>query len=444
PCVFIPFEDRGGQFRIVANLGDFGYDKSAKKPRRPFMWLSRMHLDPTQSKQIQMLVITTLHILHQTHKPSLHICSTSSETSGIQDERHQHIAPVQRKELTLEDVQALVNRRTAPVKISISNPSWITTFHINERMVNGLRRGRAFVAGDAAHCHSPVGGQGLNTGVQDAHNLGWKLAFAVQGKVRDVDLLLDSYNAEREPIGNSVVNATSYLTRIISQQNYLVYLARLYIIPYFVRTERFQKEMRARAMGTGIGYPDSPLNHPTPSILRQKRRRQGWLGWFLSLFLRKPSCLIEPGEHLHDGTLKMPRFRPGHATLMLYDVIRGTTTHTLFLFSSGNGVTQESNALVGKVLDVSRRYRKTITPVVISFVNGISQGDFDDAGNYVERTFVETHPVLHNLFGVKKGSQAILLVRPDIYIAFSATAEEVEGGELDKFLEGYLVEDANI
>ncbi|RUS20590.1 hypothetical protein BC938DRAFT_475534 [Jimgerdemannia flammicorona] len=115
-----------------------------------------------------------------------------------------------------------------------------------------------------------------------------------------------------------------------------------------------------------------------------------------------------------DGTLKMPRFRPGHATLMLYDVIRGTTTHTLFLFSSGNGK----------------------APVVISFVNGISQGDFDDAENYVERTFVETHPVLHNLFGVKKGSQAILLVRPDIYIAFSATAEEINGGELDKFLRG--------
>ncbi|RUP46197.1 FAD binding domain-containing protein [Jimgerdemannia flammicorona] len=396
PCGFLPFEDRGGQFRIIANLGDFGYDKSARV------------------------------------------------THGIQDERHQHVAPVQRKELTLEDVQALVDRRIAPAKVSISNPSWITTFRINERMVNGLRRGRTFVAGDAAHCHSPIGGQGLNTGVQDAHNLGWKLAFVVQGKVRDAELLLDSYNAEREPIGNNVVNATSYLTRIISQQTYFVYLARLYIIPHFFRSERFQKEVRAMGMGTNIGYRDSPLNHPTPSILRQKRRRQSWLGWFLSLFLGKPSCLIEPGEHLHDGTLKMPRFRPGHATLMLYDVIRGTTTHTLFLFSGGNGVTQESNALVGKVLDVSRRYRKTITPVVISFVNGISQGDFDDAENYVEKTFVETHPVLHNLFGVKMGSQAVLLVRPDLYITFSATAEEVEGGELDKFLGGYLVEDANI
>jgi 2-polyprenyl-6-methoxyphenol hydroxylase-like FAD-dependent oxidoreductase len=88
----------------------------------------------------------------------------------------------------------------------IHNPTWITRFTDMTRQAAAYRKGRVLLAGDAAHIHSPVGGQGLNTGVQDAVNLGWKLAQVVKGI--SPDSLLDSYHAERHPVAASVLRKT--------------------------------------------------------------------------------------------------------------------------------------------------------------------------------------------------------------------------------------------
>jgi 3-(3-hydroxy-phenyl)propionate hydroxylase len=88
----------------------------------------------------------------------------------------------------------------------IHNPTWITRFTDMTRQAASYRKGRVLLAGDAAHIHSPVGGQGLNTGVQDAVNLGWKLAQVV--KRISPDTLLDSYHAERHPVAASVLRKT--------------------------------------------------------------------------------------------------------------------------------------------------------------------------------------------------------------------------------------------
>ena len=101
----------------------------------------------------------------------------------------------------LTDFQRALDER-GPVNATIRETGWMTAFHVNARMAAHHRQGRVFIAGDAAHIHSPAGGQGLNTSVQDAHNLGWKLALVVQG-VADQHLL-DSYEAERAPIARSV------------------------------------------------------------------------------------------------------------------------------------------------------------------------------------------------------------------------------------------------
>ena len=81
----------------------------------------------------------------------------------------------------------------------MGEPRWSTRFLSERRQAGHYRVGRVFLAGDAAHVHSPVGGQGMNTGIQDAMNLGWKLAAAVRG--RAPRRLLDSYQAERHPVG---------------------------------------------------------------------------------------------------------------------------------------------------------------------------------------------------------------------------------------------------
>jgi 2-polyprenyl-6-methoxyphenol hydroxylase-like FAD-dependent oxidoreductase len=109
---------------------------------------------------------------------------------------------------TLEQLQAVVDHRTSG--FPLESARWITVFEIHHAQVPEYRVGRAFLAGDAAHVHSPAGGQGMNTGIQDAFNLGWKLAEAAAGDTREV--LLDSYHAERHPIAAQVIKITTATT----------------------------------------------------------------------------------------------------------------------------------------------------------------------------------------------------------------------------------------
>ena len=105
----------------------------------------------------------------------------------------------------LADIQAVLDR-LAPEPTTARNLRWSSVFRISHRIVDCYGRGRVFVAGDAAHIHPPTGAQGMNTGIQDAHNLAWKLALAVRGEAADG--LLGSYDAERRPVGEEVVGRT--------------------------------------------------------------------------------------------------------------------------------------------------------------------------------------------------------------------------------------------
>ncbi|MEU6579329.1 FAD-dependent monooxygenase [Nocardia sp. NPDC046763] len=105
----------------------------------------------------------------------------------------------------LPDLQAVVDR-LAPEPAQVSNLRWSSVFRISHRIVDSYSRGRVFVAGDAAHIHPPTGAQGMNTGIQDAHNLAWKLALALTGDASPT--LLDSYDLERRPVGEEVVGRT--------------------------------------------------------------------------------------------------------------------------------------------------------------------------------------------------------------------------------------------
>ncbi|GGE17148.1 hypothetical protein GCM10011529_24530 [Polymorphobacter glacialis] len=117
---------------------------------------------------------------------------------------------------TLAVVQAILDRR-GPQGLTASDPVWLSGFRINERKVADYRRGRVFLAGDAAHVHSPAGGQGMNTGMQDAINLAWKLALVWHGAASDA--LLDSYSAERGAVGEQVLRAAGRLTALATMRN---------------------------------------------------------------------------------------------------------------------------------------------------------------------------------------------------------------------------------
>jgi 2-polyprenyl-6-methoxyphenol hydroxylase-like FAD-dependent oxidoreductase len=112
--------------------------------------------------------------------------------------------------LTLESVQQLMTQRSGRDDIRLHDLRWISLYQVNVRMVDRFRIGRVFLAGDAAHVHSSAGGQGLNTSVQDAHNLGWKLAAVLSGAPEE---LLDTYEAERMPVAAQVLGLSTELHR---------------------------------------------------------------------------------------------------------------------------------------------------------------------------------------------------------------------------------------
>ncbi|MFZ0013285.1 MAG: FAD-dependent monooxygenase, partial [Acidimicrobiia bacterium] len=105
---------------------------------------------------------------------------------------------------TAVEVKALVERHTGGL-VGIDDVDWVRVVRPQHRLASAYRMGRVFLAGDAAHVHSPAGAQGMNTGIQDAANLGWKLAFAARGAPDD---LLDTYEAERRPVAKHVVRLT--------------------------------------------------------------------------------------------------------------------------------------------------------------------------------------------------------------------------------------------
>src|SRR5271155_63252 len=117
-----------------------------------------------------------------------------------------------RPDPTVEEVQAFLDRR-GPGGIKISDPIWLATFHINERKVADYQRGRVFLAGDAAHIHSPAGGQGMNTGIQDACNLAWKLALVARGTCA-ANPVLENYSPERSAVGDQVLKAAGIFTSV--------------------------------------------------------------------------------------------------------------------------------------------------------------------------------------------------------------------------------------
>jgi 2-polyprenyl-6-methoxyphenol hydroxylase-like FAD-dependent oxidoreductase len=162
-------------------------------------------------------------------------------------------------EPTLEDVQAILDTRF-PGSVRATNPIWLSSFRINERKVADYRAGRVFLAGDAAHVHSPAGGQGMNTGMQDACNLAWKLALVVRGI--GSDSLLDSYSAERSPIADQVLKETGRVTSMATLTGKMKQSLRNHAVALVLGLPSVRKFAADAASEISIGYPLSPLNAP--------------------------------------------------------------------------------------------------------------------------------------------------------------------------------------
>jgi hypothetical protein len=111
-------------------------------------------------------------------------------------------------DLSAQALQQMIAHRTGRSDIQLQSVSWASAYVMNARLADRYRNGRVFLAGDAAHIHPPTGGQGLNTSVQDAYNLGWKLAAVLDGAP---DRLLDSYEEERRPVAEAMLGLATGL-----------------------------------------------------------------------------------------------------------------------------------------------------------------------------------------------------------------------------------------
>ena len=162
-----------------------------------------------------------------------------------------------RPDPTLAEVQAMVDRR-AGGGFRVVDPVWLSNFRINERKVSDYAKGRVFLAGDAAHVHSPAGGQGMNTGMQDAFNLAWKLAAVMRG---DADsTLLDSYSPERTAVGDMVLRNASRLTDMVTLSHPAAQAARNLAIRFLLGLHAVQDRMAATMSEIEIAYAGSILS----------------------------------------------------------------------------------------------------------------------------------------------------------------------------------------
>ncbi len=159
---------------------------------------------------------------------------------------------------TMEEIQSILDVR-GPGGITASHPIWLTGFSINERKVSNYRAGRVFLMGDAAHIHSPAGGQGMNTGMQDAFNLAWKLALVSRG-IADEEVLLGSYSAERSPIAEAVLAGSGKMTEVGLMRGDFKQSLRNHIASFVLGLSPVEAKIADALTELSIGYPKSPLN----------------------------------------------------------------------------------------------------------------------------------------------------------------------------------------
>ncbi len=136
--------------------------------------------------------------------------------------------------------------------LGVQEVGWLSRFHCDERQVAEYRYGRIFLAGDAAHVHSPMGGQGMNTGIQDAVNLAWKLDAVLGGAPDDV---LDTYQRERHPIGKRVLVQSGLMARGVTLHPRIARGIRNLLAPRLLRLPRVRDAVAGSFAGTTLRYP---------------------------------------------------------------------------------------------------------------------------------------------------------------------------------------------
>jgi 2-polyprenyl-6-methoxyphenol hydroxylase-like FAD-dependent oxidoreductase len=159
----------------------------------------------------------------------------------------------EKRELSIQDFQEAADR--AGIRVKVRGSEWMTPFHVNDRQATAYRAGSCFLAGDASHIHSPAGGQGMNTGIQDVANLAWKLAAVARGAD---EALLDSYHEERSEVGRKLLKFTERGLKM-GTANPLMGWVRDAVLPVVTQFDAVRNAMVGFVSETAIEYRSSSI-----------------------------------------------------------------------------------------------------------------------------------------------------------------------------------------
>ncbi|PQE33126.1 FAD binding domain-containing protein [Rutstroemia sp. NJR-2017a WRK4] len=291
-------------------------------------------------------------------------------------------------EPTLQDFRDAFSR-LAEGEVKIEDPPiWMSRFKLHHRTVEAYRKDRVFVAGDAAHIHSPAGGQGMNTGIQDAINLGWKLGMVLRNE--KPDSFLDAYSIERHRVGINLLKGTDKVFEFMATTNPLYLFMRNTIFPWVAPLAFKSGANRARryrfVSQLGIRYRHSPIvktasMYPGP--------RQG-------------------GDRAPDGRLQLPG--KGDST-NLYSLLTGPTHH-LVLFSGLGKNSLDSEELLETVgTDFPEKNENWLKIHRVTSLMRRQEGDVCD-----------NEGILHERYGFVE-QPGYVLIRPDLYIGYIGTMQ---------------------
>jgi 2-polyprenyl-6-methoxyphenol hydroxylase-like FAD-dependent oxidoreductase len=304
----------------------------------------------------------------------------------------------------LDAIAEVVSRRVGRA-VRFSDSAWLTPFRIHCRQVDRYRHGRAFLAGDAAHIHSPIGGQGMNTGIHDAHNLAWKLALVTHGLARPE--LLDSYHAERHATGKNVLAQTDFATKMGTLKGLLVPI-RNQLASFVTSFEPVRNRIVRETSELSVGYPNSPIvGERTSSTLGARLGKPDAAEtptvasrWSFS---RGPG----PGARAPDGAVR----RDGDAEATRLARICDGRVFTLLLFDGRS----PSEAGYAKLASIASRVGKRFGERVASFVV-TPRAERPSALPADVPVIFDEADELEARYGA--ATECLYLVRPDLYVGF--------------------------
>lgn len=287
--------------------------------------------------------------------------------------------------VSLLEMQTIVEKRSKG-QLKIESANWTSPFWVHSKMLKQFRQGNIFFAGDAAHVHSPVGGQGMNTGMQDAYNLAWKLALTLQGHTKDN--LLDSYNEERVPNAMTLLKNTERMTHMVLIRNTFLQWLRQKLMKALIKQSYIQHAFMMEMSMLNIRYEKSSV-----------------INYEYHVSSKSPL----PGNRAPDVY-----FTDRDDTKRMDDLLR-TTKHTLLLFTG-----PKPNKFAIHQINLFKEWgmeRNTL-------VNPIILVHPDNADAFSNQDPLDTYKDIYKAYHVDK--PCFFMVRPDNYIGCCSKEMNIE------------------